>query len=519
MTERVLPFDRSMTPQERGYWCGPASAQMALSARGIRVDEGTLAVECKTHTGGTDNVGLIERVLDVRLPGGRYTSVYPGGAKPGTAARPAAERKTEFWWNMVRSIDNGYAAVLNFVAPANNKPRGVKGSQNPAYSGGTTYHYVTCVGWSDEGRDGKLSLLIADSGFRPFVYWMDFEQAFSLIHTDLWKGYAYADLPVIAPAPAGSTVPPGIPVGHALQPTPPAPIPQPVVPAAPKPLTKLADPFTDTHWSPNRYHPRELGPPGWIAVHTQEGGRTARDLVVGFLALPSAKVSYHAAVDDISAWKVVAEGDAPWSASNANQYAFHVVAAGSYAGWSRDKWLETDIRDGKNEDAQLTRLAHVVAWWCQKYNIPAVWIGGGARPPWGLRGILGHVDLGQWGGGHTDPGSNFPVNEFMRRVQSFLTGVEQPPLVTLPPVAAPGTDPSRYAGVLLYRGRAANDQDLVRKVQRRLRDAYREYAGHLAVDGDFGEQTQLAVREFQRRSGLVADGIVGPNTAAALKAW
>jgi len=39
---------------------------------------------------------------------------------------------------------------------------------------------------------------------------------------------------------------------------------------------------------------------------------------------------------------------------------------------------------------------------------------------------------------------------------------------------------------------------------------------HLAVDGAFGPMTRTAVVAFQRSAGLVADGIVGPKTHAAL---
>lgn len=38
----------------------------------------------------------------------------------------------------------------------------------------------------------------------------------------------------------------------------------------------------------------------------------------------------------------------------------------------------------------------------------------------------------------------------------------------------------------------------------------------VTVDGDFGEQTEIAVVAFQRRAGLVDDGVAGPKTLAAL---
>lgn len=52
----------------------------------------------------------------------------------------------------------------------------------------------------------------------------------------------------------------------------------------------------------------------------------------------------------------------------------------------------------------------------------------------------------------------------------------------------------------------------VKDVQAKIRAGYPAYAKNLAVDGDFGPSTERIVKEFQRRSGLKADGIVGPAT-------
>lgn len=69
-------------------------------------------------------------------------------------------------------------------------------------------------------------------------------------------------------------------------------------------------------------------------------------------------------------------------------------------------------------------------------------------------------------------------------------------------------------GLLLVEG--LRDDPRVRQAQQRLKDNYRLYAGHLVVDGDFGPATRRAVEEFQRRSGLLVDGKIGPKTWAAL---
>lgn len=197
MTEKLLPYDRAIVPQETGYWCGPAATQVVLDSRGVKVAESTLAREIGTHTGGTDFVGLIERVLDKRVPDAKYTSVYIENDPPNQAQKDA------LWRNVVASVDAGWGVIMNWVAPPSNKPRGVNGSVSPSYSGGTTYHYVAAMGYKDDVPGVGRALWIADSGFRPFGYWISFDQAASLIPP---KGYTYA-----AAAPGAVTPPPSQP--------------------------------------------------------------------------------------------------------------------------------------------------------------------------------------------------------------------------------------------------------------------------------------------------------------------
>lgn len=70
--------------------------------------------------------------------------------------------------------------------------------------------------------------------------------------------------------------------------------------------------------------------------------------------------------------------------------------------------------------------------------------------------------------------------------------------------------PVLSAQAALRRGSTGDD---VIAVQKRLKQ-WGYYSG--AVDGIFGYATERAVRWFQEKNGLTADGVVGEKTAAAL---
>ncbi len=99
-----------------------------------------------------------------------------------------------------------------------------------------------------------------------------------------------------------------------------------------------------------------------------------------------------------------------------------------------------------------------------------------------FHGWLGHEHVAE--NDHGDPG-NFPWARLMH--------LANPPAPTTDVI----TGPVRYG----------DTGPSVRAVQRHV---------HVDVDGAFGRHTLVAVEGFQRSHGLVADGIVGPKTAARM---
>lgn len=94
------------------------------------------------------------------------------------------------------------------------------------------------------------------------------------------------------------------------------------------------------------------------------------------------------------------------------------------------------------------------------------------------------------------------------------------PTATVTKTAAPPATPAWISGCTYYSGTELTDygDKGQRVVQVQCMLTKRGYSvGGSGVDGEFGEDTQSAVKQFQSAKGLEVDGQVGPNTWAALR--
>jgi hypothetical protein len=111
-----------------------------------------------------------------------------------------------------------------------------------------------------------------------------------------------------------------------------------------------------------------------------------------------------------------------------------------------------------------------------------------------IKYIKGHYDVDAT----QCPGKNFPLDEF----KALL---DEKPVAEKPKVEPVKT-------TLLKKGRKGSG---VKAVQAKLiKLGY--YLGGSGADGIFGTLTEKAVRDFQTDAGITVDGIVGPQTEAAL---
>jgi len=207
MTELRLDYDRSLVPQVTAWSCGAAAAEIILDSLGRNPGEWQLISEIGTHTGGTDHIGwIVDRSLRKRVPEADYRVVEMPRDPPTDSQAEA------LWQHITRSIRAGFGLPMNWVVPANNRPRGVKGSISPGYPASTTYHYVACMGFAEHEAaanvPGGRAVWIADSANFGNIqgFWISFWQCATLIPP---KGYGWAAAsPIVVEPPPAVVAPP-----------------------------------------------------------------------------------------------------------------------------------------------------------------------------------------------------------------------------------------------------------------------------------------------------------------------
>ncbi|MFC0314476.1 C39 family peptidase [Gordonia phosphorivorans] len=384
MAERVLAYDRTIVPQETGWYCGPASVQVALNARGVVKSERELALRLERYEGnvdgrgqvfddqdGTDHIGQVTRVVTDYLPAAKMATVeYPKDP-------PTAALKDQLWNHLRASIDAGFGMVANIVSPPSNRWRLAKPSTvAPNYGSVTVWHYVAIMGYSDVG--GVRKVWVADPGFAPHGWWATLDSLASLIPP---KGYSYstaASKPVTAPLPDAPAV------------------------AIPK--------FTEVRDIGQSHQARTRAPINFL-LHTSQSTGDARALA-NYCKNPANSASYHFILGSGQLIQIVDTSRASWSVLDANAYTINLCFSGSFAEWSRAEWLK------RRDDIRIA--AYIAVREARKAGISVDVLRPG--PYRRGSGISDHkyVTEALGIGTHTDVGKHFPWDLFAADVLAFV---------------------------------------------------------------------------------------------------
>ena len=124
---------------------------------------------------------------------------------------------------------------------------------------------------------------------------------------------------------------------------------------------------------------------------------------------------------------------------------------------------------------------------------------------------IGHIALCDGKGGTVEAkGRRYGVLADTVHGRSWDTGVLITPEITYAP---PGTIKIEPADIVYKPGAQGMSSEIIFKIQQAL---VAKGFDPGEINGDYGLDTQAAVRDFQRAAGLVVDGAVGPETSEAL---
>lgn len=162
------------------------------------------------------------------------------------------------------------------------------------------------------------------------------------------------------------------------------------------------------------------------------------------------------------------------------------------------RWADDD------HEAMLLRAALLVREIASRWDVPLTRLTV-AQVKAGKHGICGHVDVSNafHQTDHSDPGSAFPWDHFMRLVRE-----EAPPVVVKDGVP-------QWPGRVLQVGDPMQRGDDVRTWQQKAKDR----GWNIVVDGWYGPESRTVCRSYQRATGLPDTGEVDKATWEMTWSW
>ena len=152
-------------------------------------------------------------------------------------------------------------------------------------------------------------------------------------------------------------------------------------------------------WLPSPNYSSGRGSTRLLIVHTAEGATTYQSLG-SYFSSSSVQVSSQVGIDDT--YNVIGEyvrnTDRSWAAASFNGIAVQAELC-AFASWKASDWA-----------AHETMLVNTAAWLAEEaatFGIPLVKLTA-EQAQGSSRGVCGHNELGSAGGGHWDPGPDFP---------------------------------------------------------------------------------------------------------------
>jgi peptidoglycan hydrolase-like protein with peptidoglycan-binding domain len=256
------------------------------------------------------------------------------------------------------------------------------------------------------------------------------------------------------------------------------------------------------------YRPGRLKPLRVIVWHDMEAPEksTTAESVAHYFATTDREASAHVCADPDSVVECVKVEDTAFHAPGANSDGYGVELAG-YARQSPAEW-----RDATSK-ATIHQAAVHVAPIMREHGIPAKWLTDAELAGGTAKGMTTHAQVTRVfkKSTHTDPGAGFPADFVLAEVQHAL-GEPIAPAKKAPTKKAPAKKaaaPKKPAHTVVRKG---DSGPMVGHLQTRLN----AHGAQLKADGEFGRLTDLAVRAFQDVHDLTVDGVVGPETWAAL---